>query len=289
MTSMTAVVFKGRTPRRRGDSAADPGPRRSRRSVTATSICATDVHIVKGEYPVNPGLVLGHEPVGIIDELGAGLDRYYSTGQRVITGATTPCGHCFYCLNGAHAQCGGPAAAGGSATRSTAPGRNTSWSPMRQRTSRRFRWGSPTRKSCCAPKSSRPGSPAPRTRHPDRRLGGHLRRRAGGAVRHDRREDPRGVAHHRGRCHPVRLDMARRFGANVTLNVRGGDPIAEIKRLTSGRGVDIAIEALGTPETFETALRAIRPGGTVSSLGVYPAASPPRTRRFTPASATRRS
>jgi alcohol dehydrogenase len=66
-----------------------------------------------------------------------------------------------------------------------------------------------------------------------------------------------------------RLDVARRFGANVTLNMKDGDPVPEIKRLTSGRGVDVAIEALGRQETFEKALRAIRPGGTLSSLGVY--------------------
>ena len=68
---------------------------------------------------------------------------------------------------------------------------------------------------------------------------------------------------------PERLEMARRFGANVVINYREQDPIAEIKRLTGGRGVDVAIEALGRQETFENALRAIRPGGTLSSLGVY--------------------
>jgi threonine dehydrogenase-like Zn-dependent dehydrogenase len=67
----------------------------------------------------------------------------------------------------------------------------------------------------------------------------------------------------------TRLEAARRFGANVTLNIADGDPLVEIKRLTDGRGVDVAIEALGRQETFENALRAIRPGGTLSSLGVY--------------------
>ena len=66
-----------------------------------------------------------------------------------------------------------------------------------------------------------------------------------------------------------RLEVARRLGANVTLNIKDGDPVPEIKRLTDGRGVDVAIEALGRQETFENALRAIRPGGTLSSLGVY--------------------
>ena len=68
--------------------------------ITATTICGTDVHIVKGEYPVRRGLILGHEPVGIIEELGSGLDDEFAVGQRVIAGAITPCGQCFYCLNG---------------------------------------------------------------------------------------------------------------------------------------------------------------------------------------------
>jgi threonine dehydrogenase-like Zn-dependent dehydrogenase len=67
----------------------------------------------------------------------------------------------------------------------------------------------------------------------------------------------------------LRLEIARDFGANVTLNIKDGDPVPEIKRLTGGRGVDVAIEALGQQATFENALRAIRPGGVLSSLGVY--------------------
>src|SRR5204862_5710060 len=59
------------------------------------------------------------------------------------------------------------------------------------------------------------------------------------------------------------------FGANVTLDPTAQDVVAELHRLTDGRGVDVAIEALGRQETFEAALRAIRPGGTLSSLGVY--------------------
>src|SRR6187397_3004768 len=75
--------------------------------ITLTTICGTDLHILRGEYPVKPGLIIGHEPVGVIEELGAGLDGY-RVGQRVIAGAITPCGQCFYCLNGSHSQCGGP-------------------------------------------------------------------------------------------------------------------------------------------------------------------------------------
>jgi threonine dehydrogenase-like Zn-dependent dehydrogenase len=66
----------------------------------------------------------------------------------------------------------------------------------------------------------------------------------------------------------VSLGMTKRMGANVVLDYRGVDVVAEIKRLTDG-GVDVAIEALGTQQTFKNVLRCLRPGGTLSSLGVY--------------------
>src|SRR5262249_23932903 len=62
-------------------------------------------HIVKGEYPVRPGLVLGHEPVGVIEELGSGVSGY-EVGDRVLVGAITPCGQCNACLSGQLSQCG---------------------------------------------------------------------------------------------------------------------------------------------------------------------------------------
>ena len=68
---------------------------------------------------------------------------------------------------------------------------------------------------------------------------------------------------------PTRTVMARQMGADIVLNHRKQDVVAEIKRLTHGQGVDVAIEALGTQATFENALRVLRPGGTSSSLGVY--------------------
>jgi len=68
---------------------------------------------------------------------------------------------------------------------------------------------------------------------------------------------------------PARQNMARRLGADEVVDFSKGDPVAEILRLTDGRGVDVAIEALGRQETFEAALRVLRPGGTLSSLGVY--------------------
>ena len=108
MATMRAAVFldKGRI-ELRDVPRPEPGPGEALIRTTLTTICGTDVHIVRGEYPVKPGLVLGHEPVGVIEELGPGLEPPYAVGQRVIVGAITPCGQCFYCLNGTHSQCGG--------------------------------------------------------------------------------------------------------------------------------------------------------------------------------------
>ena len=107
MKTMRAVVFQGRN-RIAVEDVPRPTPRAGEAviRVTTTTICGTDVHIVRGEYPVKPGLVIGHEPVGVIEELGPGLETLYSVGQRVIVGAITPCGQCFYCLNGSQVRAG---------------------------------------------------------------------------------------------------------------------------------------------------------------------------------------
>src|SRR5882724_10483116 len=83
------------------------GPGEAVIQVRLTTICGTDVHIVRGEYPVKRGLTIGHEAVGVIHELGVGVTGY-SVGQRVLVGAITPCGQCEPCLSGDHSQCGGP-------------------------------------------------------------------------------------------------------------------------------------------------------------------------------------
>jgi threonine dehydrogenase-like Zn-dependent dehydrogenase len=68
---------------------------------------------------------------------------------------------------------------------------------------------------------------------------------------------------------PERLAMARRLGADVTIDYHERDPVDAILTATEGRGVDVAIEALGLQTTFESCLRVLRPGGVLSSLGVY--------------------
>ena len=79
--------------------------------ITTTTICGTDVHILKGEYPVERGLTVGHEPVGVIERLGSAV-RGYREGQRVIAGAITPSGWSNACLDGCHSQDGAGCAHG---------------------------------------------------------------------------------------------------------------------------------------------------------------------------------
>jgi alcohol dehydrogenase len=271
MATMRAVVFKGagrigleQVPR------PSPGAGEAVIRVTATTICGTDVHIVRGEYPVQPGLILGHEPVGVIAELGAGLDADYHVGQRVVVGAITPCGQCFYCLNGAHSQCGG--ALGGWRFGNTI---NGAWAEYLL---------VPNARANLAPIPDALSDDAV-LMCPDIFSTGLSGAESGNVKVGDSvavfAQGPIGLcatagARLKGASLIIgidtvseRLDIARTFGANVTLNAAGGDPVPEIKRLTGGRGVDVAIEALGRQETFEAALRAIRPGGTLSSLGVY--------------------
>jgi threonine dehydrogenase-like Zn-dependent dehydrogenase len=271
MATMKAVVFREKD---RIDVEEVPKPTPAAGEavirITLTTICGTDVHIVRGEYPVKPGLVLGHEPVGVIEELGAGLDRLFQVGQRVIVGAITPCGQCFYCWNGAHSQCGGPL--GGWRFGNTI---NGAWAEY-----------------LLVPDARANLAPIPDSLAdedvvlcPDIFSTGLSGAESGRIKVGDSvavfAQGPIGLcatlgARLKGAAliigidpHPGRLEMARRFGATVTLNSRGPDPVAEIRRLTGGRGVDVAIEALGKQETFENALRAVRPGGVVSSLGVY--------------------
>jgi alcohol dehydrogenase len=271
METMKAVVFYGVNDLRL-EEVPRPRPKAGQAviRITATTICGTDVHIVRGEYPVRAGLILGHEPVGVIWELGEGLEDEYAAGQRVIVGAITPCGQCFYCLNGVHAQCHGPM--GGWRFGNTIDG---AWAEY-----------------LLVPDARANLTPIPDTLSdrqvlmlPDIASTGISGAESGNVKIGDSvavfAQGPIGLcatvgARLRGAALIIGVDplsdrraIARQFGATITLDPASSDVVSEIKKLTDGRGVDVAIEALGRQETFETALRSIRPGGTLSSLGVY--------------------
>ncbi|MDP3672667.1 MAG: NAD(P)-dependent alcohol dehydrogenase [Telluria sp.] len=271
MRSMKAAVFFGP-----GKIILDEkpipsvGPGDALIKITTTTICGTDVHILKGEYPVEPGRIVGHEPVGIIAELGAGVTGY-TIGQRVVVGAITPCGQCHSCLDGHHSQCGGHAIGG-------------------------WRFGN-TIDGCQAEYVRVPFAMANLTPIPDGLTdeqvlmcpdimstgfgGAEAGRIKIGDTVAIFAQGPIGLcatagARLKGASQiiavdslPERLEAAKRMGADIALDYKRVDPVAEILKATGGRGADVSIEALGTQHTFESCLRSLKPGGTLSSLGVY--------------------
>lgn len=271
MDKMKAVVFRGVNDLQIEEVPKPlPRPGEAVIRIGATTICGTDVHIVKGEYPVRPGLILGHEPVGVIDTLGEGLEEEYAVGDRVVVGAITPCGQCFYCLNDARSQCGG--ALGGWRFGNTI---NGAWAeyllvPNARANLAKIPHELTDEQVLMVPDIASTGISGAES--------GKVK--VGDAVAVFA-QGPIGLcatagARLRGAAIivgvdpvPARRNMSLRFGATHTIDPTARDVVAELKKLTEGRGVDVAIEALGRQETFESALRSIRPGGILSSLGVY--------------------
>jgi threonine dehydrogenase-like Zn-dependent dehydrogenase len=241
--------------------------------VTTTTICGTDVHIVKGEYPVRPGLVIGHEPVGVIEELGPGVTGY-RIGQRVLVGAITPCGQCGACLSGHLSQCGhggGYEALGGWRFGNTIDGAQAEYLlvPSAQANLAPIPDGVSDEQVVLLADIASTGFAGAESG--GIRIGDAVVVFALGPIGLCAVAGARlmGAAQIIGvDSDPVRLAMARRMGADVVLDFTQVDVAAEVKRLTEG-GADVTIEALGTQGTFENALRCLRPGGTLSSLGVY--------------------
>jgi threonine dehydrogenase-like Zn-dependent dehydrogenase len=236
-------------------------------------VCGTDLHILRGEHRVRAGLVLGHEPVGVIAELGPGVSGY-AVGDRVLVGAITPCGQCRGCLSGHLSQCGhgdGYEALGGWRIGNTIDGAQAEYLrvPNAQANLARIPGAlsdeqvllladiASTGISGAEAGCVRPGDAVAVFAQGPIGLCATAGARLMGAATIIAVDGD-----------DARLAMARQMGADVVLDYRALDVVAEIRRLTGG-GVDVAIEALGTPETFESCLRALRPGGTLSSLGVY--------------------
>jgi alcohol dehydrogenase len=275
MSTMRAAVFeKQGSIKLREVPKPRPGIGEALIRVTLTTICGTDVHILRGEYPVRAGLVVGHEPVGVVEEVGPGVIGY-QPGERVIVGAITPCGQCRACLSGAGSQCShmgdGYEAIGGWRFGNTIDGCQAEYVlvPNAQVNLAKIPDGLRDEDVVLCPDIMSTGFSA--SERAGVRLGDAVAVFAQGPI---------GLCATAGAKMsgaslvigidkvPARLEMAKRMGADVVLNYEQQDVVSEIKKLTGG-GADVAIEALGTQGTFENALRAIRPGGTLSSLGVY--------------------
>jgi threonine dehydrogenase-like Zn-dependent dehydrogenase len=240
--------------------------------VTLTTICGTDLHIVRGEYPVHPGLVIGHETVGVIDELGAGVEGY-SVGDRVLVGAITPCGQCGACLSGQHSQCGhggGHALLGGWQLGNTINGAQAEYVRIPAAQANLARIPDELSDESVILLSDIASTGFSGAESAGVRLGDTVVVLAQGPIGLCATLGARlmGAACVIGvEGDPTRQAMARRLGADVVIEP-SPDVVAAVRAVVPG-GVDVAIEALGTQATFEHALRCLRPGGTLSSLGVY--------------------
>lgn len=252
------------------------GPLDALLRITTTTICGTDVHILKGEYPVERGLTIGHEPVGVIEQLGSAV-RGYREGQRVIAGAITPSGWSNACLCGCGSQDGagtphGWKALGGWRFGNTIDGAQAEYLLV---------------PDAIANLAAVPDALSDEQvlMCPDIMSTGFSGAESAGIRIGDTvavfAQGPIGLCATLGAKLsgatlvigvdrvPARLEMARRMGADVVVDASRVDVVDEILKITGGRGVDASIEALGTQATFEAALRVLRPGGTLSSLGVY--------------------
>jgi threonine dehydrogenase-like Zn-dependent dehydrogenase len=244
------------------------GPGEAIIKVRLTTICGTDIHIVRGEYPVTSGLVIGHEAVGVIHQLGCNV-KGYKIGQRVLVGAITPCGQCEPCLDGHRSQCGG--ALGGWRLGNTMDGVQAEYFrvPFAQANLSAIPDSLADEDVILLADIASTGFSAAES--------GRIRLGDSVAVF---AQGPIGLCATLGArlmgageifavdTDPGRLEMARQFGATVTLR-SDESPVEAIRKLTGGRGVDVAIEALGEQITFENALSVLSPGGTLSSVGVY--------------------
>ncbi|HEV2097142.1 MAG TPA: alcohol dehydrogenase catalytic domain-containing protein [Chthoniobacterales bacterium] len=241
--------------------------------ITLTTICGTDLHILRGEYPIRSGLVIGHEPVGVIEELGVGVSGY-NVGDRVLVGAITPCGQCRGCLSGQLSQCGhdhGYEAVGGWRFGNTINGAQAEYLlvPNAQANLAKIPDELTDEQVILLADIASTGFSGAESGRV--RIGDSVVVFAQGPIGLCATAGARlmGAAFVIGvESDPARMAMARRMGADVAIDPKQCDVVAEVKRLTNG-GADVSIEALGTQETFEKALRCLRPGGTLSSLGVY--------------------
>jgi alcohol dehydrogenase len=234
-----------------------------------TTICGTDLHILKGDVPTcTPGRILGHEGIGVIEEIGNGVSQF-KKGDRVIISCITSCGKCDYCKKGMYSHC----TSGGWILGHTIDGTQAEYVRIPHADTSLYHLPSeqdpesyvmlsdifPTGFECGVINSNvKPGDTLAIV----------------GA-------GPVGLAalltaqfYSPARIISVDLDdnrlaTARKLGATETVNASSGGAVERILALTGGRGVDCAIEAVGVPSSFEIAAEIITAGGTVAVLGVH--------------------
>ena len=274
--TMRAAVFLGRE-RIALEEHSVPvcGPNDAIVKVTLTTICGTDVHIWREEYPVERGRVVGHEPVGVIDQLGEAVEGY-EVGDRVLVGAITPCGSCFFCQSHTEAQCSGHEdewkMIGGWRFGNSIDGVQADYFRVPYAQANLAKIPDDLSDEQCVLLADIASTGISAAERAEIRIGETVAVFAQGPIGLSATAGARlmGASLIVGiDSIEKRLHLSKQLGADEVIDYTEEDPVAAIKRLTEGRGVDVAIEALGIQQTFQACLEATRPGGRISSLGVY--------------------
>ena len=238
--------------------------------VDATTICGTDLHILKGDVPtVVDGRILGHEAVGTVEAVGTGVKRV-RVGDRVLVSCITACGSCRYCREGAYGQCLG---GGGWILGHTIDGTQAELV--------RVPFADTSTHPCPVGASDEQILMLADILPTGYEVGVRNGQVQPGDVVAVVGAGPIGLAAILGAqlyspTHIIaidqadaRLEAAKTFGADIVVNNSREDALAVVLELTDGLGADVAIEAVGVPATFELATRLIRPGGHVANIGVH--------------------
>jgi threonine dehydrogenase-like Zn-dependent dehydrogenase len=245
------------------------GPRDALVRTTAALICTSDVHTVGGAIGDRTNLTLGHEAVGVIEKVGSEVGDL-APGDRVVVGAITPCWRCENCQRGFPSQCG--QALGGWKFANVKDGNLAEYFHVND-----------AEANCAVIPEEVPDEMA--VYACDMMSTGIMAAEngaipAGGTVAVFG-AGPIGLMAIAGarllgaglviavESVGKRQDFARYYGADKVVDFSRVDPVTEILKLTNGRGVDTAIEALGNPVTFANCVKATRPGGTISNAGYH--------------------
>ena len=269
---MKALVYHG-PGERSWDSMPDPTVAAATDAIVridASTICGTDLHILKGDVPaVTPGRILGHEAVGTVDSVGAGV-KNVKVGDRVLVSCITACGSCRYCREGSYGQCLG---GGGWILGHKIDGTQAEYVrvPFADTSTYAIPAGVTDEQilmlADILPTGYEVGV-----------LNGQVRP---GDVVAVVGAGPIGLSAMMGArlyspAHVIaidladsRLEAAKQFGADITINNGREDALAVVRELTAGLGADVAIEAVGVPATFELATQLARPGGHIANIGVH--------------------
>jgi alcohol dehydrogenase len=237
--------------------------------ITHTTICGTDLHILKGDVPsCEPGRTLGHEGVGVVEAVGSAVSNFKS-GDHVLISCITSCGRCDYCRRGIYSHCVnggwllGNAIDGTQAEYVRIPHADTSLYPVPAGTDEEAL----VMLSDILPTGFECGV-----------LNGKVAPGSSVAIVG---AGPIGLAtlltaqfYSPSQIIMIdidanRLAVAERFGATRTIDSRSEGVVAVVKSLTEGRGVDTAIEAVGVPATFELCEDLVAPGGVIANIGVH--------------------